>query len=140
MCSSDLISVGLISLLIKGLTLGVDFKGGRSYVVRFVEPVPQEEIQSKLVATLGNAEVKTFGSENQLKITSNYKVDDTSTSVDDEIHQILYSGLSEYIGDITIDDFVNGNEDKQIGIMSSFGVGPTIADDIKKNSFLSIPT
>ena len=136
--SGTLIFIALGSLFTRGLNQGVDFVGGRSYVVRFVEPVPQEEIQSKLVATLGNAEVKTFGSENQLKITSNYKVDDTSTSVDDEIHQILYSGLSEYIGDITIDDFVNGNEDKQIGIMSSFGVGPTIADDIKKNSFLAV--
>ena len=83
-------------------------------------------------------EVKTFGSENQLKITSNYKVDDTSTSVDGEIQQILYSGLSDYIGEISIDDFVNGDEDKQVGIMSSFGVGPTIADDIKKNSFLAV--
>ena len=136
--SGTLIFIALGSLFTRGLNQGVDFVGGRSYVVRFVEPVPQEEIQSKLVATLGNAEVKTFGSENQLKITSNYKVDDTSTSVDDEIHQILYSGLSEYIGDITIDDFVNGNEDKQVGIMSSFGVGPTIADDIKKNSFLAV--
>jgi SecD/SecF fusion protein len=136
--SGTLIFIALGSLFTRGLNQGVDFVGGRSYVVRFVEPVPQEEIQSKLVATLGNAEVKTFGSENQLKITSNFKVDDTSTSVDDEIHQILYSGLSEYIGDITIDDFVNGNEDKQIGIMSSFGVGPTIADDIKKNSFLAV--
>ncbi|MBL6590406.1 MAG: protein translocase subunit SecDF [Flavobacteriaceae bacterium] len=136
--SGTLILIAFFSLFTNGLNQGVDFVGGRSYVVRFAEPVPQQEIQSKLVESLGNAEVKTFGSENQLKITSNYKVDDTSTSVDGEIQQILYSGLSDYIGEISIDDFVNGDEDKQVGIMSSFGVGPTIADDIKKNSFLAV--
>ena len=136
--SGTLIVIAFFSLFTNGLNQGVDFVGGRSYVVRFAEPVPQQEIQSKLVESLGNAEVKTFGSENQLKITSNYKVDDTSTSVDGEIQQILYSGLSDYIGEISIDDFVNGDEDKQVGIMSSFGVGPTIADDIKKNSFLAV--
>ena len=136
--SGTLILIAFFSLFTNGLNQGVDFVGGRSYVVRFAEPVPQQEIQSKLVESLGNAEVKTFGSENQLKITSNYKVDDTSTSVDSEIQQILYSGLSEYIGEISLDDFVNGDEDKQVGIMSSFGVGPTIADDIKKNSFLAV--
>ena len=136
--SGTLIFIALFSLFTNGLNQGVDFVGGRSYVVRFAEPVPQQEIQSKLVATLGNAEIKTFGAENQLKITSNYKVDETSTSVDDEIHQILFSNLSEYIGETNIDDFINGSEDKQVGIMSSFGVGPTIADDIKKNSFLAV--
>ena len=136
--SGTLILIAFFSLFTNGLNQGVDFVGGRSYVVRFAEPVPQQEIQSKLVESLGNAEVKTFGSENQLKITSNYKVDDTSTSVDGEIQQILYSGLSDHIGEISIDDFVNGDEDKQVGIMSSFGVGPTIADDIKKNSFLAV--
>ena len=136
--SGTLILIAFFSLFTNGLNQGVDFVGGRSYVVRFAEPVPQQEIQSKLVESLGNAEVKTFGSENQLKITSNYKVNDTSTSVDGEIEQILYSGLSDYIGEISIDDFVNGDEDKQVGIMSSFGVGPTIADDIKKNSFLAV--
>ena len=136
--SGTLILIAFFSLFTNGLNQGVDFVGGRSYVVRFAEPVPQQEIQSKLVESLGNAEVKTFGSENQLKITSNYKVDDTSTSVDGEIQQILYSGLSDYIGEISIDDFVNGDEGKQVGIMSSFGVGPTIADDIKKNSFLAV--
>ena len=128
--SGTLILIALFSLFTNGLNQGVDFVGGRSYVVRFAEPVPQQEIQSKLVATLGNAEIKTFGAENQLKITSNYKVDETSTSVDDEIHQILFSNLSEYIGETNIDDFINGSEDKQVGIMSSFGVGPTIADDL----------
>tara|TARA_A100001011_G_C14321705_1_gene851079 strand:+ start:1794 stop:4736 length:2943 start_codon:yes stop_codon:yes gene_type:complete len=136
--SGTLILIAFFSLFTNGLNQGVDFVGGRSYVVRFAEPVPQQEIQSKLVESLGNAEVKTFGSVNQLKITSNYKVDDTSTSVDGEIQQILYLGLSDYIGEISIDDFVNGDESKQVGIMSSFGVGPTIADDIKKNSFLAV--
>ena len=65
--SGFLIFVALGSLFTKGLNQGVDFVGGRSYVVRFAEPVPQQDIQSKLVV-FGNAEIKTFGSENQLKL------------------------------------------------------------------------
>ena len=119
---------------------GVDFVGGRSYVVRFEQPVSQEKIQSNLIKVLGNAEVKTFGSDNQLKITTNYKVDIDSSDIDDEINNILYIDLIEFMPEnIAYEDFVvNGDENKQAGIMSSIKVGPTIADDIKKNSFYAV--
>ena len=119
---------------------GVDFVGGRSYVVRFEQPVSQEKIQSNLIKVLGNAEVKTFGSDNQLKITTNYKVDIDSSDIDDEINNILYTDLIEFMPEnIAYEDFVvNGDENKQAGIMSSIKVGPTIADDIKKNSFYAV--
>ena len=119
---------------------GVDFVGGRSYVVRFEQPVSQEKIQSNLIKVLGNAEVKTFGSDNQLKITTNYKVDTDSSDIDDEINNILYTDLIEFMPEnIAYEDFVvNGDENKQAGIMSSIKVGPTIADDIKKNSFYAV--
>jgi SecD/SecF fusion protein len=122
------------------LNQGVDFVGGRSYVVRFEQPVSQEKIQSNLIKVLGNAEVKTFGSDNQLKITTNYKVDIDSSDIDDEINNILYIDLIEFMPEnIAYEDFVvNGDENKQAGIMSSIKVGPTIADDIKKNSFYAV--
>ena len=118
---------------------GVDFVGGRSYVVRFENPVNQLQVQQKLIESLGNAEVKTFGAENQLKITTNYKVDVDDSSVDDEINRILFSDLNYFIGNnIDYNSFVNGDENKTVGIMSSIKVGPTIADDIKTNSFIAV--
>ena len=137
--SGTFIVIGLSSLFINGLNQGVDFVGGRSYVVRFEQPVSQEKVQSNLVKVLGNAEVKTFGSDNQLKITTNYKVDIDSSDIDDEINNILYADLTQFMPEnTTLDDFVNGDENKQVGIMSSIKVGPTIADDIKKNSFYAV--
>ena len=137
--SGSFILIGLSSLFINGLNQGVDFEGGRSYVVRFEQPVSQEEVQSNLIEVLGNVEVKTFGSDNQLKITTNYKVDIDSSDIDDEINNILYSDLSQFLPEnTTLDEFVNGDENKQAGIMSSIKVGPTIADDIKKNSFYAV--
>ena len=137
--SGTFIIIGLSSLFLNGLNQGVDFVGGRSYVVRFEQPVSQEKVQANLIKVLGNAEVKTFGSDNQLKITTNYKVDIDSSDIDDEINNILYTDLSQFMpNNLTIDDFVNGDENKQVGIMSSIKVGPTIADDIKKNSFFAV--
>lgn len=137
--SGLLIAFGVFSLFTKGLNQGVDFVGGRSYTVRFEQAVNPSEVQSQLVTFLGSAEAKTFGEDNQLKITTNYKVDVEGSEVDDEIQQALYNGLSSYLPQsLSYNDFVNGAEDKQFGIMSSIKVGPTIADDIKKNSFLAV--
>jgi SecD/SecF fusion protein len=92
-----------------------------------------------LIPGLGSAEVKTFGDENQLKITTKYKVDVEGLEVDNEIQNILFEALQPFLPDgLTYETFVNGAEDKQVGIMSSIKVGPTIADDIKKNSFLAV--
>ena len=138
--SGTFIVIGLSSLFLNGLNQGVDFVGGRSYIVRFEQPVSQEKIQTNLIQVLGNAEVKTFGSDNQLKITTNYKVDTDSSDVDDEINNILFTDLNEFMPEnIAYEDFVvNGDENKQAGVMSSIKVGPTIADDIKKNSFYAV--
>ena len=137
--SGFFILIGLSSLFINGLNQGVDFVGGRSYVIRFEQPVSQEKIQSNLIDVLGNAEVKTFGSDNQLKVTTNYKVDIDSSDIDDEINKILYTELSTFIPEnISLKQFVDGDDEKQVGIMSSIKVGPTIADDIKKNSFYAV--
>ena len=137
--SSILILISLTSLGFRGLNQGVDFVGGRSYTVRFEKAVNPTEISSLLTNEFGSVEVKTFGEENQLKITTKYKVDIEGIEVDEEIQNKLFTSLSSYLPNgISYDDFVKGSSEKSIGIMSSIKVGPTIADDIKKNSFLAV--
>jgi len=137
--SSILILISLTSLGFRGLNQGVDFVGGRSYTVRFEKAVNPTEISSLLTNEFGSVEVKTFGEENQLKITTKYKVDIEGIEVDEEIQNKLFTSLLPYLPNgISYDDFVKGSSEKSIGIMSSIKVGPTIADDIKKNSFLAV--
>ena len=137
--SALLIIISLVSLFSKGLNQGVDFVGGRSYTVRFEDPVNPSEINSITNNVFGSSEVKTFGEENQLKITTKYKVDIEGIEVDEEIQNKLFTSLIDFLPeDITYDDFVKGSSEKSIGIMSSIKVGPTIADDIKNNSFLAV--
>ena len=137
--SGIIVTLSLLSLFLQGLNQGVDFVGGRSYTIRFDQIISPSEIQSSLIPSLGSAEVKTFGEENQLKITTNYKVDVEGLAVDNEIQNVLFESLQSFLPEgLTYDSFVNGEEDKQVGIMSSIKVGPTIADDIKKNSFLAV--
>lgn len=134
-----LISIG--SLATKGLNQGVDFVGGRSYTVRFEQAVNPSEVQSKLIEDLQSVEAKTYGSSSQLKITTNYKIEEEGTGVDDEIQSILYNGLQDYLPDgITLEQFTVGDSssDKEYGIMASIKVGPTIADDIKTASYYAI--
>ena len=137
--STVFVLISLISLGSIGLNQGVDFVGGRSYTVRFENAVNPADIQEDLITEYGSAEVKTFGEANQLKITTKYKVDVEGIEVDNEIQKKLFEALKKYLpSSITYDSFVNGADDKQVGIMSSIKVGPTIADDIKNNSFLAV--
>ncbi|WP_417886422.1 protein translocase subunit SecDF [Zunongwangia sp.] len=137
--SGILILISLGSLLTLGLNQGVDFVGGRTYTVRFDKDVSPSEVQGKLEERFGSAEVKTFGPNNQLKITTNYKVEENSTSVDREIQEGLYKSLSSYLPEsLSLNDFVNSSSDKQVGIMEYMKVGPTIADDIKNSSYWAV--
>jgi len=134
--SSIIVFISLASLLTQGLNQGVDFLGGRSYIVRFDKQVSSSDIESNLSSSIGSAEVKTFGASNQLKITTKYKVDEEGLEVDQEIKEILYQSLSnEYTDEITYEKFTLGED---VGIMSSIKVGPTIADDIKQNSVIAV--
>ena len=141
--SGVIILVGLGSIIFGNqLNQGVDFVGGRSYQVRFANDVSSQDVKSDLTVVFGaenSPEVKTFGGDNQLKITTKFKVNETGTEVDEEIKKMLLSGLKNFLpADMTIDKFVDGAEDKQIGIMKSVKVGPTIADDIKRDSFWAV--
>ena len=134
--SATLLLISISSLLFQGLNQGVDFLGGRSYIVRFDKEVKSSDIESTLNNAFGSAEVKTFGASNQLKITTKYKVDQEGLAVDDEIKNILFDNLGkQFDNQISYSEFTTGED---IGIMSSIKVGPTIADDIKQNSVWAI--
>ena len=137
--SGVLLLVSLISLSTNGLNQGVDFVGGRSYTVRFDRVMNPSEVESNLISIFGSAEVKTFGDDNQLKITTKYKIDEEGSAIDQELYTKLYTALQPFLPDgFSYDEFITGAEDKTVGIMSSIKVGPTIADDIKKNSYLAV--
>lgn len=138
--SGILVAVSVFSLLTTGLNQGVDFIGGRSYQIRFEKAVNPSEIASELNTVFGSGtNVKTFGDANQIKVTTPYKVDEESVEVDNEIQNKLYTTLQNYLPDGTsFEDFTVGASEKSIGILQSVKVGPTIADDIKKNAFLAI--
>ncbi len=140
--STILVGVGLFSLFTNGLQQGVDFIGGRSYQVRFEKSVNPAEIATELNAPAffnSGTQVKTFGDDNQIKITTPYKVDVEGIAVDEEIQGKLFTALQKYLPDgMSQDAFIAGSDQKTAGIMSSTKVGPTIADDIKNNAFLAI--
>ena len=137
--SGILIIISIGSILVQGLNPGVDFVGGRTYTVRFDQDVNPTDVEQDLIAEFGSAEAKTFGPNNQLKITTKYKVDEESTEVDNEIQQSMFDALQSYLPqDLTFDEFTTGGAEREIGIMQSMKVGPTIADDIKNDSFWAI--
>jgi SecD/SecF fusion protein len=136
--SGTLIVIGLGSLFTNGLDQGVDFVGGRTYQVRFAQDVNPTEIGGALADVFGSADAKTFGTANQLKITTKYKVDETSTEVDEEIRNMLFTVLQPYLSGMTYEDFISDADTKTVGLMQSFKVSPAIADDIKKDSLWAV--
>ena len=159
--SSLLIIGSVVSISTKGFTYGVDFTGGRTYVVRFNQPVKTEDVRKAVTAafdlaaandstvTSSAAEVKQFGGESQMKITTTYKVNmdinADSTSVDDEVTKILYGALKDFYvietegvkDSLSYEGFLSTQTNPN-GIISSDKVGPTIADDITRSSFYAV--
>ena len=142
--SSALIVISLGSIFFKGFTYGVDFTGGRTYVVRFDQGVTAEEVRSAVEATFNAAdpessvEVKQFGGESQMKITTSYKVKDDSSEVDTEIENMLFESLKGfYANDVTLEDFKDTANNPN-GIISSDKVGASIASDIKRSAIISV--
>ena len=138
--SGILIAISILSICFKGFTYGVDFTGGRTYVVRFDTPVTAEEIRSAAEAEFdGAVEVKQFGGESQMKITTQYKVEDESTTVDAEVEQKLFNALKGFFAnkDMSITDFTS-TLDNPNGIISSDKVGPTIANDMKRDAIIAV--
>lgn len=137
--SGTLIIISLVSIFSIGLKQGVDFKGGRSYVVRFDQPMSATEVASTLKGAFGSApEVKTYGNDNQLKITTVYKIEEEGQQVDEQVQNALFTGLKSYLGTTTYENFKPGFEKAGSGIMSYIKVEPTIADDIKKSALYAV--
>jgi len=142
--SGALIVIAIGSMCIKGFTYGVDFTGGRTYVVRFDKPVTSEEVRSAVNKTFNAAdpessvEVKQFGGDSQMKITTSYKFQDETSTVDAEIEGMLYESLKGfYSEEVSLTDFTSTLENPN-GIISSDKVGASIANDIKRNAIISI--
>ncbi len=144
--STIVIIIGIGSLVTRGLNFGVDFSGGRTYVIRFDQDVSTKDIRKSLevefVEALALPEVKTFGPSKQIKITTSYMIDNDAKEVDSIIQSKLFNGLKDFYEDksIAYKDFVSDSDmkDKLIGILSSQKVGPTIADDIRNKAVLAI--
>ena len=147
--SGALILISLGSIFIKGFTYGVDFTGGRTYVVRFDKPVTAEDVReatgkvfdlasSEQGLSGTSVEVKQFGGDSQMKITTSYKYQDEAATVDNEIEGMLYESLKGFYDEgLTFDEFVS-TLDNPNGIISSDKVGASIANDIKRNAVISI--
>ena len=143
--SALLVAVSISSIAVNGFKYGIDFTGGRSFVIRFDKDIDTEKVKESLSNVFKNdkgenssIDIKTFGNAQQLKITTDYKIDDESLAADQEIEQKLYTGLkNELPSQLSLEEFKTTDKNP-IGIVSSTKVGPTVADDIKTGGALSV--
>lgn len=126
------------SFFLRGLNQGIDFSGGRNYVVQFDHPVKTHELQTKLAPLFNGAQVSviTIDDDTKVRISTNYKIDSDDENIDNEITDILYTGLKDEIGSMSKADFSTTNEN--IGIMSSQKVGPTVANDMRTDAVIAV--
>jgi SecD/SecF fusion protein len=142
MISGALIVISLVSIFTKGFTYGVDFQGGRTYVVRFDQPQTAEAVRAAVEAVFtddnSSVEVKQFGGASQMKITTTYKVSEESTEVDAEVESMVYEAVKGFFAEeMTLDEF-KSTLDNPNGIISSDKVGPTIANDMKRDAIIAV--
>ena len=141
--------LGLDPHLFGKLNLGIDFSGGRNYVVRFDSNINTQDVRESLdnvfKATLEDGEtfglnVITFGNDaNQVRISTNYRIHEETAEADEQIEGLLYEGCKPFLGDnITFDDFRSTDSNSEVGIMSSQKVGPAIADDITTSAIWAV--
>ncbi len=133
--SIGLILISFISFGVRGFSLGIDFSGGRNYVVAFDKPVSTDHVRRML----GNAfegdvpQVITIGSDNQVRIATKYKINDNSPTIDNEIEGKIFENLKPLLkSSLTKEQFIKDN------IKSSQKVGPTVADDIKRSAIWAV--
>ena len=139
--SGILLLATLVSLATRGLNYGVDFSGGRTYVVRFDRNVTATEVREALSTVFTGSssyEVKQFGPESQMRIVTQYKYDDAGDNVTGEINKMLYEALAPLMTQpMTEEEFVT-TATNQYGIISADKVGPSVAHDIKVNSIIAV--
>ena len=133
------IAICLIGIFARGLSRGIDFTGGRTYVVRFDQPVNAVDVRSALDQQFGEApEVKTYGPSTQLKITTKYKFNEDGESVNNEIASLLYAGTKGFFANGITEDEFRSTETNPLGIIQSEQVGASIANDLVRNAFLAV--
>jgi len=133
-----LIAIFAILFFARGLNRGIDFSGGRNFVVQFDHPVKTQALEDQLEAQFpgANTSVITIDNDTKVRISTNYKIDDASEGVDDEIMGKLYEGLKSELGSMSKADFSMSNED--IGVVSSETVGPSIASDMTREAVWAV--
>ncbi|MBO4529872.1 MAG: protein translocase subunit SecDF [Paludibacteraceae bacterium] len=153
--SSCVILIGLVSLFTNGMNKGIDFSGGRNYIVRFENPVSTVDVRKMLEPSFDNnssLSVITIGDNNQVRISTNYRINDNDNNVDEEIESLIYNALKPIMNPaVTRDMFVNryaldngsvrasdNNDEATFGLQSSQKVGPTMADDIKTSAIWAV--
>jgi len=132
--STAVIAIAILSLVTRGLNPGIDFTGGRSYVVRFNQDVSTAELASELRNVFGESpEVKTFGSQNQVKITTKYKINEDDENVDNEVDSLLHLGVLSLLPEnADLETF------RDVYKQSSMKVGPTIAHDLRQEAIIAL--
>ena len=134
--SVSIIVIGFVVIAFNGLNLGVDFKGGRSYTVRFRKPVEGTELKVALTPGFEGAgsEVKNYGSNNVVKITTSYLIDDQSEAADEKVKLAMITGVEKFTG-LKHSEDESKLDESNFTISSSSKVGPTVATDIKDSAF-----
>ena len=142
--SGTMLVLSIASFALRGFNMGVEFTGGRAYVVRFDQNVSADAVRAALEnafpgdASSVSLEVKQYGDENQMRIVTQYKFDDTSEEATAEVDQLLYENLKGlYSYEITLDGFTSTQTD-QNGIISADKIGPSIARDMTRSAFLAV--
>lgn len=142
--SGIVVAIAIASIVLKGFTFGVDFQGGRTYVLRFDQPQVAEQVRAavqeefKSENNTASVEVKQFGGPTQMKVTTTYKVNEEASEVDKEIEGKLYNATKQFFAeDLSLSDFTSSQEVEN-GIISSEKVGPTIANDMKRDALIAV--
>ena len=140
---TSIIVLALIVLMgalfgLRGLNRGIDFSGGRNFVVQFDHPVSTQALESQLEAQFPGAttSVITIDNDTKVRVSTNYKIEDNSEGVDDEIMGKLYEGLKSELGSMSKNDFSMSNE--SVGVVSSETVGPSIASDMTRQAVWAV--
>ena len=138
--SSIVVVVSLVSIFfVNGLDEGVDFVGGRTFQVKFEKTVEPTLISEELSKEFGTAvEAKVFGDDDQLKLTTKYKIKEESAGVDKEVNEKLFKVLGKHYTNMTYDKFINSYDGKQLGVLQASKVGAAISEDIKTNSYWAV--